>query len=42
MAVEVSRKKKADPSPGPDRCLLESGRALLQSARVWLGPIAIQ
>jgi len=42
MAIEVRRKKEADPSPGTGRCLLESGRALLQSARVWPGPIAIR
>jgi len=42
MAIEVSRKKRADTSPGTGRCLLESGRALLQSARVWPGPIAIR
>jgi len=42
MAIEVSRKKKADTSPGTGRYPLESGKALLQSARVWPGPIAIR
>ena len=42
IAIEVSREKKADTSPGTGRCPLESGRALLQSASVWLGPIAIR
>jgi len=41
IAIKVSRKKKADTSPGTGRYLLESGKALLQSARVWPGPIAI-
>ena len=30
MAIEVSRKKKADTSLGTGRCLLESGRASLE------------
>jgi len=34
MAIEVSRKKKADTSPGTGRCPLESGRASLESARL--------
>ena len=42
MAIEASRKKKADTSPGTGRSPLESGRALLQSARVWPGPIAVR
>jgi len=42
MAIEVSRKKKADTSPGTGRCPLESARALLQSARVCPGPSAIR
>jgi len=41
MAIEVSRKKKADTSRATGRCPPESGRALLQSARVRPGPIAI-
>jgi len=41
MAIEVSRKKKADTSLGTGRCPLDSGRALLQSARVWPGRIAV-
>jgi len=42
MAIEVSRKKKADTSPGTGRCPLEAGRALLQSARVRKGLIGIR
>ena len=42
LAIVVSRKKKADTSLGTGRCPLESGRALLQSAIVWPGPIAIR
>ena len=42
IAIEVSRKKKADTTPGTGRCPLESARALLQSARVCPGPSAIQ
>ena len=34
MAIEVSRKKKADTSLGTRRCPLESGRASLESARI--------
>jgi len=34
MALEVLRKKKADPSLGTCRGLLESGRASLESARL--------
>jgi len=34
MAIEVSRKKKGDTSPGTGRCPLESGRASLESARL--------
>jgi len=41
MAIEVSRKKKADTSPGTSRCPLESGRASLQSTRVRKGLIGI-
>jgi len=39
MAIEVSRKKKADTSPGTGRCPLESGRASMESAslRVMIG-----
>jgi len=52
MAIEVSRKKDADTSPGTGQCPLESGRASLQSlesgraslpsARVRKGLIAIR
>jgi len=42
IAIEVRRKKKADTSRGTGRYPLESGKAVLQSARVWLGPIAIR
>jgi len=42
MAIEVSRKKKADTSPGTDRCPPESGRASLQSARVRKSLIGIR
>jgi len=42
MAIEVSRKKKADTSPGTGRCLLESGRASLESTRVRKGLIGIR
>jgi len=41
MAIEVSRKKKADTSPGTGLCPLESGRASLESARVRKGIIGI-
>jgi len=42
MAIEVSRKKKADTSPGTGRCPLESARALLLSPRVCPGASAIR
>jgi len=42
MAIEVSRKKKADTSRGSGQCRLESGRALLESARVRKGLIEIR
>jgi len=42
MAIEVSRKKKADTSWGTGRSPLESGRAPLQSARVRKGLIGIR
>jgi len=42
MAIEVSRKKKADTSPGTGWCPLESGRASLESARVRKGLIGIR
>jgi len=42
MAIEVSRKQKANTSPGTGRCPLESGRASLQSARVRNGLIGIR
>jgi len=34
MAIVVSRQTKADTSPGPNRCPLESRRASLESARL--------
>jgi len=34
MAIEISRKKKADTSLGIGRCPLESGSASLESARL--------
>jgi len=34
MAIVVSRQTKGDTSPGTSRCLLESGRASLESARL--------
>jgi len=42
MDIEVSRKKKGDPSPGTGRCPLESGRASLESASVRKGLIGIR
>jgi len=42
MTIEVSRKKKADTSPGTGRCLRGSGRATLQSLGVWQDLIAIR
>ena len=41
MAIEVTRKKKADTSLGTGRCPQESGRASLQSATVRKGLIGI-
>ena len=42
MAIEGRRKKRAHNSLGTGCCRLESGRASLQSARVWQGLIAIR
>ena len=42
MAIEVSREKKADTSPGSGQCPLKSGRASLESARVRKGLIGIR
>ena len=42
MAIEVSRNKKKDTSPGLGRCPLESGRASLESARVRKGFLGIR
>jgi len=42
MAIEVGWKKKADITPGTGRYPVDSGRALLESARVGTGHIGIQ